>query len=333
MRAPLKQNIGVVFLLVATLLAAAPIPFLAGPDSSAIFDRTVRVGQAIVTPRFNDVSGLSVQKTSSVYAIEGVTFQLEAIRNLPYDEIEAISVASKEPWVTAKFQSSSRVLFDGWSPTLLPVRISYKYFALIAALTFAVGLYSLVIRRHQESERDGISTLGVFTQPWVTIPKEIATSHPKFGIRRLAAFFRAMLVITPGLWLFGSIDDLATIIQVRGSLTNADFVLVAPKVIFFVWSGWNANLLGKHDQRFYVSFFGFLLLGPVIIIASNLFWLANSGIQFTTNEVADDFVALLVAWGFWSAVMVVYVQFSKRINVTLRNRVRATDPLASRIGG
>lgn len=169
-------------------------------------------------------------------------------------------------------------------------------------------------------------------QPWITIPKEIAISHPKFGIRRLAAFFRAMLVITPSLWLLGSIGELTTIIQARGSLTNSDYLLVAPKVVFFVWSGWNANLLGKHDQRFYGSFFAFLALGPVIIIASNLLWTANSGLQLKTNEVAENYVAFLVAWGFWSALMVAYVQFSKRINVTLRNRVRTTDPLASRSG-
>jgi hypothetical protein len=169
-------------------------------------------------------------------------------------------------------------------------------------------------------------------QTWITLPKEIATSHPKFGILRLAAFFRAMLVITPSLWLLGSIGDLTSIIQARGSLTNTDYLLVAPKVIFFIWSGWNAILLGKHDQRFYTSFFAFLALAPVILIASNLLWMMNSGLQLKTNEVAENFVAFLAAWGFWSALMVAYVQFSKRINVTLKNRVRANDPLASRSG-
>ena len=168
-------------------------------------------------------------------------------------------------------------------------------------------------------------------QPWITIPKEIAISHPSFGIRRLAAFFRAMLVITPSLWLLGSIGDLTSIIQVRGSLTYSDYLLVAPRVIFFVWSGWNAFILGKHDQRFYTSFFAFLALGPVILIASNLLWLTSSGFQLN-NEVAENFIAFLVGWGFWSALMVAYVKFSTRINVTLKNRVRATDPLASHSG-
>jgi len=141
-----------------------------------------------------------------------------------------------------------------------------------------------------------------------------------------------MLVITPSLWLLGSIGDLTSIIQARGSLTNTDYLLVAPKVIFFIWSGWNAILLGKHDQRFYTSFLAFLALAPVIFIASNLLWMMNSGLQLKTNEVAENFVAFLAAWGFWSALMVAYVQFSKRINVTLKNRVRANDPLASRSG-
>lgn len=147
-----KRDIGITLVLVAFLLAFTPIPFLAGPDSNAIFDRVVRVGQATATPQFIDVSDLPVRKTSSIYEIEGVPFNLEAIRNLPYDELEAISAALREQWVTSKFQSSSRVLFDGWSP--VPMRIPYRYFLLLATFALAVGLYSMLTGRHQEGARD-----------------------------------------------------------------------------------------------------------------------------------------------------------------------------------
>lgn len=148
MRSLHRRNVGIALVLVALFLVITPIPFLAGPDSNAIFDRVVRVGQATATPQFIDVSDLPVRKTSSVYEIEGVSFNLEAIRNLPYDELEAISAALREQWVTSRFQSSSRVLFDGWSP--VPARIPYRYFLLLATVALAVGLYSLLTGRHQE---------------------------------------------------------------------------------------------------------------------------------------------------------------------------------------
>ena len=167
---------------------------------------------------------------------------------------------------------------------------------------------------------------------WVTIPVEIAATHPKFGIKWLAALLRFMLVLTPSMWLLTSIGSLKEIIDVRGHLTSPDYLLLVPPVMFFLWSGWNANLLGKRDTRFFISFFTFLALGPVILVASNLLWLVNSGFQFKVDVVATHYLALCIAWSFWAMLLAAYVLLSKRINVTLRHRVRLTDPLNFKTG-
>jgi hypothetical protein len=161
---------------------------------------------------------------------------------------------------------------------------------------------------------------------WVTLPPNVAATHPKFGVKGMAQFLRVMLVLTPSLWLMSAIGRLPEIIDARGALTAIDYSLIMPPIALFLWSGWNAHLLGKHDSRFFPSFYAFLALGPIIIVF-RLFWMANSGLQLNVQAIATGFLSFLAGWAFWSSVMITYVMLSKRINVTLRGRVRPTDAI------
>ena len=168
--------------------------------------------------------------------------------------------------------------------------------------------------------------------PWVILPAELARSHPKFGIKGLASLLRFMLVLSPSLWVLGAIGDIMEIIEVRGHLQSSDYLrLVAPS-IFLVWSGWNVHLLGKRDSRFIPSFLVFLAIGPVIIVVTELLWLMNSGFQFKVDTVARTFFVQSVAWCAWALLLAAYVLLSKRLNVTLRQRVRSNDPINKHAG-
>jgi uncharacterized RDD family membrane protein YckC len=172
---------------------------------------------------------------------------------------------------------------------------------------------------------------------WVAISQEQAKVHPKFGIKGLAQFFRVISVVTPGLWFLSAIGSLKELIDARGSIASIDYLLLIPPVIFFLWSGWNARLLGKHSTAFFPSFYALLAFGPVLIVVTRLFWMANVNLEVNlesnANAVASGFLAFLIAWAFWSALLVLYLALSRRINVTLRNRVRTSDKFLSSISG
>jgi hypothetical protein len=166
---------------------------------------------------------------------------------------------------------------------------------------------------------------------WVNIPASLSATHPKFGVKGLAKFLSVMLVLTPALWLMSAIGRLPEIIDARGALMAADYSLLIPPIALLLWSGWNAHLLGKHDSRFFPSFYAFLALGPIIIVVFRLFWMANAGLQLNVQAVATGFLSFLAGWAFWSSVMIAYVMLSKRVNVTLRNRVRHTDAVLGKV--
>lgn len=167
---------------------------------------------------------------------------------------------------------------------------------------------------------------------WITLTKEKAESHPAYGIRGSAAFLRAISVVLPGLGLLQSVGALPQIISARGSLLLMDYLLPVPAVIYLLWSGQNAILLGKHKAAFIRSFFTFLAVGPIISISALLIWSINAGASGKGEAISTDMTLHLLsnvlAWAIWAAIWVPYVIFSKRINVTLLNRIRNNDPFS-----
>ena len=161
---------------------------------------------------------------------------------------------------------------------------------------------------------------------WITLTHDKASTHPAYGIKGLANFLRVISVLLPGLGLLQAIGIFPEIIFSRGSLLPIDYLLVLPSIIFFLWSGQNAILLGKHRAAFIRSFFAFLEIGPLISISVQLVWVVNAGSQVKSGDVATGLLGIVLAWAIWAAIWVPYVAFSKRINVTLLNRVRSNDP-------
>ena len=244
-----KHNVGIALVLVAIFLVITPIPFLAGPDSNGIFDRVVRFGQAIATPQFIDVSELPVRKTSSVYEIEGVPFNLEAIRNLPYDELEAISTAFREQWVTSKFESSSRVLFDGWNPSTGPMRIPYRYFVLLGTLALLVGIYSMLSGQHQEESGAPINvTRAISRTPSPALPQSMVD---------LRNSLYAVILGFPTMFVTILFKESISSLGSTGFILNLVFAGVA------IWTLVSFFRLCKHTTQWYALWF-LLLFVPVL---------------------------------------------------------------------
>ena len=167
---------------------------------------------------------------------------------------------------------------------------------------------------------------------WITLPQNNAANHPAYGIKGAASFLRAVSVVLPGLGFLQSLGTLPQIISTRGSLLPIDYLLVVPYVVFFLWSGQNAILLGKQNASFIRSFFAFLAAGPVISISVQLIWLVNTGSQAKAETLSVSLLSIILAWGIWAAIWVPYVLFSKRINITLLNRVKSNDPYLQTVG-
>lgn len=161
---------------------------------------------------------------------------------------------------------------------------------------------------------------------WIMLTHDKASTHPAYGIKGAANFLRVISVVLPGLGFLQAIGTLPQIITSRGSLLPIDYLLVLPSIIFFLWSGQNAILLGKRKAVFIRSFFAFLAIGPMISISVQLIWIANAGSQAKSEDIAAGLLSIVLAWAIWAAIWVPYVVFSKRINVTLLNRVKSNDP-------
>ena len=162
---------------------------------------------------------------------------------------------------------------------------------------------------------------------WITLSQDKASAHPNYGIKGAAAFLRTISVVLPGLGLFlQALSTLPQIISSRGSLLPVDYLLVLPSIIFLLWSGQNSINLGKHKAVFIRSFFAFLAIGPIISISIQLIWIASAGSQIRGENIAAGLLGIVLAWAIWAAIWVPYIVFSKRINVTLLNRVKSNDP-------
>jgi hypothetical protein len=163
---------------------------------------------------------------------------------------------------------------------------------------------------------------------WVQLTEDIAKTHPNYGIKKGAAFLRFILVATPAMWCFSSAGNLQTIGQARGGFETSDYLTILAPVIFFIWSLWNASILGKHDPRFFKSFYAFVVIGPVILIVCSLLWMVISGLKFSGEDFAAKTIGTLLGWFLWFGLAAAYVHWSTRINVTLRHVVKSNDLLA-----
>ena len=166
----------------------------------------------------------------------------------------------------------------------------------------------------------------IAVKKWVEVSRDVAEKHPSFGIKGAAEFLRAASVVIPGFGLVNGIFGLSDIMKARGELIPIDYILAAPCIIFFLWSGKNAILLGKHSQYFIKSFLCFLVSGPFISLGALTVWLNFSGYHHgDPKQLQIDVMSIILAWVAWSAIWLPYIIYSKRINVTLRNRVKAND--------
>ena len=162
---------------------------------------------------------------------------------------------------------------------------------------------------------------------WIDIPYELAVQHPKFGIKGFAAVFRCLLAIGPSWGLITAIANVLEIIIARGELIPIDYIVPLPAIICFLWSGWNVYLLGKHDSRFFNSFFTFLVAIPLLKMAVHLLWIMNTQLAVNLKAFLMSLLMQCIAWLLLSLPFAMYVILSKRINLTLRGRIRSIDPL------
>lgn len=164
---------------------------------------------------------------------------------------------------------------------------------------------------------------------WIKLEKSVAAKHPKYGIKRLAAFFRFAIIAAPAMWVLTSGGNLASILNARGSFMYADYLTMAGPLILFFWSLWNVHLLGNMDARFIRSFYAYIVVGPVILTVMSLLWMALSGLSFDGQNFAAGMIGTILGWFLWYGVAGLYVLFSVRINVSLLHRVKASDPILS----
>lgn len=162
---------------------------------------------------------------------------------------------------------------------------------------------------------------------WIVLTEQKAKTHPKYGIKGIAALLRVILIIIPLIGLVSALGGLANIIHVR-NLNNIDYILILPNVIFFIWSGWNAILLEKHKSTFIRSFFTFLALAPIISSCAIMIWVLNTQASLNIGDFSIQLLSIFLFWALWASIWIPYVLFSARINVTILNRVRNSDKLA-----
>ncbi len=138
------------------VLCVAPLPFLAKLDpknaTSTIQDlseRVVRIGQSVVSPDFIVLVEGQGPKPYAKYAVDDIPFEVHVPMGVPFDELVAIVEAVRDPAVIARYSSVKRVVFLGWKPGFLPIRVRYAYFLLLALVLVASGAYLLLVGRRR----------------------------------------------------------------------------------------------------------------------------------------------------------------------------------------
>lgn len=156
MKSNVCKNIGIGLVIFGIFIGLAPIPFLSRikAGESAISDmplQVIRFGQDLATARFKDVSSLPRKPNTKLIEVDGLEFTIEFDRSLAvsFNEIEAIVDAAAKPIVANQFSFARRILFDGWEPSFLPLRITYRYILVVAFGLILIGLFFLKYNRIQ----------------------------------------------------------------------------------------------------------------------------------------------------------------------------------------
>jgi hypothetical protein len=155
MKSAMRRNVGVGVLIIGLFIGLAPIPFLSKikvEERTSISDMplmVLRLGQDIATAAFKDVSGLPREPRTKLMQVVDLKFSIEFDESLVIDnnEIEAIADAAAQPDVARQFSSAQRIRFEGWRPSFLPLRITYRY---ILAAAFGIILFGLFVLLYRD---------------------------------------------------------------------------------------------------------------------------------------------------------------------------------------
>ena len=158
---------------------------------------------------------------------------------------------------------------------------------------------------------------------WLILDVSEASKHPLYGIKGVASVFKVTSVLFPLIGFISSINFLSDIVKVR-EVVLLDWLLVFfPYAIIFIWAGYNAELLQKHKKAFFTSFYTSLAVCPIISVSSQLVWALNQPAKLDTETIAIAVLSIFLAWALWALIWIPYFLFSKRINLTLLNRLKA----------
>lgn len=152
-----RRNIGIGAILLGLFIGLAPIPFLSqvkegGTSISDMPHMMLRLGQDLATPSFKDVSNLPQKSGTHLLQVSDKKFSIEIDEALPRDEIEATADAAAQHDITRQFASAQRVLFEGWKPSFLPIRIAYRYIFVTAFGMILIGVFTLLRRELHDTQ-------------------------------------------------------------------------------------------------------------------------------------------------------------------------------------
>jgi len=147
-----QLKFGVGAIIIALFLILAPVPFLSAvtQDSQTIRDipnTVLRLGQNFAQPKLVEIGLHEPILNAKTLKIEGVPFSVEIEPGVSSDELEAIVGSVVQPEVQTKYMNAKRLVFAGWEPNYLPLRIGYRYFLLGALILLCCGAYLLATRQ------------------------------------------------------------------------------------------------------------------------------------------------------------------------------------------
>ncbi|MFN4090705.1 MAG: hypothetical protein ACK4QW_16905 [Alphaproteobacteria bacterium] len=152
---------------------------------------------------------------------------------------------------------------------------------------------------------------------WVYLPEDVARQHPLYGVFGWALILLAFLFAAPLALVVQDVRLLWT-----GHRIPSAFWLVLAVDVALLAAAWSAAVrLGREQTSFLPHFFLAALLG--LASAAVFFVVLTSGLP---AEYQDRGSVGLVLRGLPVLLWVGYVLFSRRIGVTVRKRVRASDP-------
>ncbi len=141
------RRAGVALLCLATFLSLVSLPFLSevSEGRSAIGDlpdMVVRLGQDFARPSLVPFKSTGGRETM-ILKVDGVPFSVRIQPGMLRDELEALVNILAKPSVKSQYATGSELMFVGWEPDILPIRIEYRY-VMAASLALALmGVYLL----------------------------------------------------------------------------------------------------------------------------------------------------------------------------------------------